>query len=145
MGMDSFLYREHARAPRGERVFGVISGRKYKRTSIVAGKCGRKILVPLSYEGTTDSSLFEFWFENMLIPELAAGQTVVLDNASFHRKNQVRKLAEQAGCTVIFLPPYSPDLNPIENFWAWLKRKMKDMLRCHDEFNAALTACFQLE
>jgi hypothetical protein len=144
MGMDSFLYREYARAPRGERVFGVISGRKYKRRSMVAGKCGKKILAPLAYEGTTDSALFEFWFEHVLIPELSAGQIVVLDNATFHRKNKLYRLAEKAGCSVIFLPPYSPDLNPIENFWAWLKRKMKDMLRCCAGFDEALSACFQL-
>ena len=144
MGMESFLYREYARSPRGERVFGVISGRKYKRTSIVAGKCGKKILAPLSYEGTTDSALFEFWFEHVLIPELSAGQIIVLDNATFHRKNKLYNLAEKAGCSVIFLPPYSPDLNPIENFWAWLKHKMKDMLRRCDGFDEALSACFQL-
>ena len=142
--MDSFLYREYARAPRGEKIYGVVSGRKYKRMSMVAGKCGKKILAPLSYAGTTDSKLFECWFENALIPELTAGQTIILDNATFHRKNKVRELAQKANCSVIFLPPYSPDLNMIENFWAWLKHKMKDMLRDFLSFDDALSACFHL-
>ena len=144
MGMDSFIYREYARAPRGEKIYGVVSGRKYKRMSMVAGKCGKKILAPLSYTGTTDSKLFEYWFENALIPELSAGQVIILDNATFHRKNKVRELAQKANCSVIFLPPYSPDLNMIENFWAWLKHKMKDMLRDFHSFDDALCACFQL-
>ena len=144
MGMDSFLYREYARSPRGEKVYGVISGRKYKRMSMVAGKCGKKILAPLSYEGTTNSALFEYWFEYALLPELTAGQTVILDNATFHRKSKIKALVQTVGCSVIFLPPYSPDLNLIENFWAWLKHKMKDMLRQFHNFDDALYACFQL-
>jgi len=143
--MDEFLYREHGRAPRGKRVLGEISGRKYKRTSIVAARCEKKTLAPLAYEGTTDSTLFEFWFENMLIPELRAGQIVVLDNATIHRKRKLRELAKNAGCSLLFLPPYSPDLNPIENFWAWLKKELKEMLRYCGAFDEALFACFQLE
>ena len=107
------MYREYARALRGEKSYGVISGRKYKRMSMIAGKCGKKILAPLSYEGTTDSELFEYWFEKALSPELKAGQTIILDNATIHRKSKVRELAEKAMCSVVFLPPYSPDLNKI--------------------------------
>ena len=122
----------------------MVSGRKFKRTSIVAGKCGQKILAPFSYQGTTDSVLFEFWFENILSPELSTGQVIVLDNATFHRKEKVRELANRAGCSVLFLPPYSPDLNPIENFWAWLKRVMCDTLLQYQGFDDALFECFQL-
>ena len=78
-------------------------------------------------------------------PELKAGQTIILDNATIHRKSKVRELAEKAMCAVVFLSPYSPDLNKIETFWSWLKRKMQDMLRCFDGFDEALTACFKLD
>lgn len=111
--MDQFLYREYARALRGKKVYGVISGKKYKRTSIVAGKCGDKIFAPLQYAGTTDSVLFEYWFEHLLLPEVPAKSVIVMDNASFHRKEVLRKLAVKAGCSLLFLPAYSPDLNPI--------------------------------
>ena len=139
------MYREYSRALRGEKAYGVVSGRKYKRISIVAGKCEDKMLAPMSYEGTTDRVLFEYWFENALLPELKAGQTVILDNATIHNKNKIRELANHAGCSVIFLPPYSPDLNSIEKFWSWLNNKMRSMLRCFDSFYEALYDCFKLE
>ena len=60
------MYREYSRALRGERAYEVVSGRKYKRISIVAGKCEDKILAPMSYEGAADRDLFEYWFENAL-------------------------------------------------------------------------------
>ena len=140
--MDSFLYRKHARALRGEKVVAEISGKKFKRISIVAGKCGKNIISPLSYKGTADSELFEFWFEHGLLAELPEGKTIVVDNATIHRKAKLRELAENAGCSVLFLPPYSPDLNPIENFWAWIKRKMQDNLKLFDNFDDALFDCF---
>ena len=143
-GMDQFLYREYARAPRGQKVFGSVSGKKYKRVSIVAAQCDGRVLAPLEYGGTTDSTLFEFWFEQNLLPQLPAKAVIVMDNATFHRKEVLRRLAGEAGYSLLFLPPYSPDLNPIEHFWAWLKRKMQDLLQNFDDFDTALSPCFQL-
>jgi transposase len=80
----------------------------------VAAQCNGKIVVPFEYTGATDHHVFELWFEKMLLTELAEGQTIVMDNASFHRKRVLNKLAQQAKNTIIFLPTYSPDLNPIE-------------------------------
>lgn len=143
-GMDQFLYREHARALRGQKVSGIISGRKYKRISIVAAQCDGKVLAPLEYSGTTDSVLFEYWFEHLLLPELSVGHVIVMDNAAFHRKEVLRRLAGEFGCSLMFLPAYSPDLNPIEHFWAWIKRKLKDFLPAADSFDSALSDLFQL-
>lgn len=64
----------------------------------------------------------------MLIPELKVGQVVILDNASFHKSQTSLEMIRQAGCEVLFLPPYSPDLNPIEIFWANFKRRVKEIL-----------------
>lgn len=143
--MDQFLYREYARSVRGQKVYGVISGKKYKRVSIVAAKCCDRVFAPLEYSGTTDSTLFEYWFEHMLLREVSENSVIVLDNASFHRKEKLRVLAKQHRCSLLFLPPYSPDLNPIETFWAWLKRKLQALLPVYNTFDEALWDCFQLE
>ena len=141
-GIDNYLYREYAYAPRGERVGGKISGKKYKRTNVVAARCGDEIVVPFVYDGTTDSRLFELWFEEKLLKSTPKGAVFVMDNATFHRKKRLRELAEKAECTVLFLPPYSPDLNPIEKFWAWLKQKLRAILMDYSSFMDALLDCF---
>ena len=117
-GIDTYLYREYGYAARGQKVFDQISGRKYKRCGIVAAQLNGRILAPLQYDGTMDSSLFEFWFTSQLLPTLKKGCVVVMDNASFHRKTRLLPAAQKAGIILIFLPPYSPELNPIEHFWA---------------------------
>jgi RNA 3'-terminal phosphate cyclase len=94
-GIDSYIHREKARAPRGKKVYGQVSGKKYKRTNIIAVKCCEKILAPLEYKGTTDHKLFEWWLVTMLFPILASGSVIILDNASFHRKAVLRALAEE--------------------------------------------------
>ena len=130
------------RAPRGHKVFAKISGRKFKRTNILAGICRGEWIAPLKYTGTTDSVLFEFWFENCLLKEINEGSTLVLDNAAFHRKSVLPNLARKYGCEVLFLPPYSPDLNPIEKKWAWLKSKLRAVLHDFDSFDSALMSIF---
>ena len=87
-----------------------------------------KILAPLQYNGTMDSTLFEFWFSNQLPPSLNKGTVIVMDNASFHSKKRLIRAVLNAGCRLLFLPPYSPELNPIEKFWAWLKRFLRKIL-----------------
>jgi len=86
---------------------------------------GKKVVSPLCYTGTCDSVLFNFWLENFLLPALEPGHVIVMDNAAFHKSEQTKALIEHAGCSLIFLPPYSPDLNPIKKFWANLKGKLK--------------------
>ena len=106
-------------------MFGWISGRKYKRCGIVAAQMANKILAPFQYSGTMDSSLFEFWFSNQLLPSLEKDTVIVMDNASFHCKKRLFSAAQNAGCKLLFLPLYSPELNPIEHFWVWLKRFLR--------------------
>ena len=143
-GIDTYLYREYGYAARGQKVFDRISGRKYKRCGIVAAQLNGRILAPLQYDGTMDSSLFEFWFTGQLLPTLKKGCVVVMDNASFHRKIRLFSAAQKAGIILIFLPPYSPELNPIEHFWAWLKRYLPKILPFSTSFNDALFDAFQL-
>ena len=141
-GIDTFVFREYAYAPRGKKVIGKISGKKYKRTNIVAAKCDDSIVAPLLYDGTTDSVLFEYWFEHMLLKSVPKGSWLILDNAAFHRKQKLRELAAATECNVLFLPPYSPDLNKIENYWFWLKQRLRKILPMFDNFIDALIDCF---
>lgn len=143
-GIDTYLYREYGYAPRGQQVFGQVRGRKYQRCGIVAAQMGDRILAPFQYNGTMDSRLFEFWFSSQLLPSLAPGTVIVMDNASFHSKNRLFSVAQNAGCRVLFLPPYSPELNPIELFWAWLKRFLRKILPSAPSFDDALCTAFHL-
>jgi hypothetical protein len=111
-GVDTYLHREYAYSPKGVAVYGMVSGHKYKRIGIVAAQMGKQIVAPLQYEGTMDRDLFELWFQQCLLPALPEASVIVMDNASFHRKKQLIPLAEEAGHRLIFLPPYSPELNP---------------------------------
>ena len=141
-GIDQYLYREFAYSPRGQKVIAKIIGKKFKRTNIVAGICQGEWVAPMEYDGITDSVLFEFWFENCLLKEVNYGSVIVLDNATFHKKSILPDLARQYGCAVLFLPPYSPDLNPIEKKWAWLKKKLRKILPLADSFHHAFSTCF---
>ena len=143
-GIDTYLYREYGYAPRGQKVHAAISGRKYKRVGIVAAQLGGNIVSPLEYSGTMDSGLFEFWFEKQLLPALPPDTVVVMDNASFHRKARLISVAQKYGFRLIFLPPYSPEFNPIENFWAWLKRYLRSVLAYSQSFDLALFDAFQV-
>lgn len=141
-GIDTYLHREYARAQRGKKIIGEVSGRKFARQSIVAAKCGNEILAPFGYTGTCDAKLFNFWLENMLIPNLKPGQIVIMDNASIHKSETTKALIKKAGCTLIFLPPYSPDLNPIERFWAKLKKKLRYIMHQFETFQNAILMAF---
>ena len=113
-----------------------------KRTNILAGICHKNWVAPLRYEGTTDSVLFEYWFEHCLLRKVEQCSTIILDNATFHRKSVLPELAKKKNCHVLFLPPYSPDLNPIEKRWAWLKKSLRKRLPLFDSFDQALLCCF---
>lgn len=143
-GIDNYLYREYGWSQRGKPLIGRISGRKYKRTGIVAAQMGKAILAPLQYDGTMNSALFETWFELCLLPNLPQNSVIVMDNASFHRKRKLFLLIENTGHKLIFLSPYFPELNPIENFWSWLKRYLRKILPLHSSFDDALYSAFQV-
>jgi len=141
-GIDTYLSREYGWSERGKPLMGLVSGRKFKRTGIVAAQLGKSIIEPLQYSGTMDSTLFETWFETRLLPNLPKNTLIVMDNATFHRKSKLLPLVEKAEVRLLFLPPYSPNLNHIEQFWAWLKRHLRKILPFHDSFDDALHSAF---
>ena len=82
---------------------------------MVAAQIGGQTVAPMYYDRSTNSAVFEFWFEDKLMPKLSPGDIVIMDNAPFHRKGVLREIASRYHVLVLFLPPYSPDYNPIEN------------------------------
>ena len=143
-GIDSYAYKPYGRAKKGTLVYGDLSGKRFARESFVAAKCGSQILAPLCYQGTCDTILFNTWVERFLVPILKPNQVVVLDNATFHKSPKTKKLIEAAGCTLLFLPPYSPDLNPIEKFWAWLKAQINKSIHTFSNLSGAIDHVFSM-
>ena len=133
-------------AVRGERSYAEQLGFASKRRNIVAAyNLGSKELIaPFEYEGNTTKALFKDWFEQILCPELKAGQVIILDNASFHKSEELYELAKERGCRLIYLPPYSPDLNPIEKFWANFKRNLRKIIKKFDDFLDAITEAMRM-
>lgn len=141
-GIEQFLYRPYAWSPRGLAIQGPISGKRYARENFIAAKSGNKIFAPFCYKGTCDTSLFNAWVQKILVPELRPGQFVILDNATFHKSSQTKELIKSAGCKLVFLPPYSPDLNPIEKFWANFKRHVRAIASQFETLGQAIDYAF---
>lgn len=115
-----------ARAPRGQRAYGVAPRNWGKNTTLIAGLTLSGIQAPMILEGAVDTLAFEVYVEQVLVPSLKPGQVVVLDNLGVHKGGRVRQAIEAKGCQVLFLPAYSPDFTPIEQAFsklkAWLRR-----------------------
>ena len=128
-GVSHQMINEYCWTEKGSEVIGERSGAKRGRTSVVAALNGENINAPMAYSGTMNGELFLYWLKNFLAASLKKGQVVVMDNAAIHKVKRVREIIEDVGCSLIYLPPYSPDLNPIENYWAVMKshiRKIRD-------------------
>ena len=99
----------------------------------------KQLIAPIEYKGFMDTMLFNNWLKNYLCPSLRKGQYVILDNASFHKSAKTKELIEKAGCYLLFLPKYSPDLNPIEHCWANFKNYLRKIIDKYTDFSLAIT------
>ena len=143
-GMDGNISKERGWGKRGELLKSKKSGKYYLRTNIIAGLNGKSSIAPFVFYGACNTELFNDWVEVFLIKELKPGQTVILDNASFHKSLRTKELIESVGCNLLFLPPYSPDLNPIEQFWANMKRWIKSRLMEADKLFDTVCSFFKV-
>jgi transposase len=119
------MARRYGRSPKGERLVCPVPHGHWKTTTFVAVLGVTGMTAPLVIDGAMTGDLFEAYVAQVLVPALSPGDVVVLDNLSCHKRARVRALIEAAGCTVLFLPPYSPDLNPIELAFSKLKALLR--------------------
>ena len=121
-GFEETVFNPHVWSLRGQKIFGDKQGKRSKRTNLIMAQCRKKWLAPMLFEGSCNHRLVEEWLENHLFKELENPSVIILDNAPFHRKSRLHELAKNHGHKVLFLPPYSPDFNPIEQSFGLLKR-----------------------
>lgn len=112
------MTRPYGRCPRGERLRMSVPHGHWKTTTFVAGLRNTGIVAPFVIDCPVNREAFETWVERVLVPELHAGDVVIMDNLSSHKGPRVRALIEAVGAELQHLPPYSPDFNPIENAFA---------------------------
>ncbi len=100
--------------------------------------CQDQIIAPVVFEGSCNKAFFVSYVETMLIKELKAGQVVVMDNINFHKTARVKALIESVGCKILYLPTYSPDLNPIEHYWFKMKHQIRKVASDFKDFFVAV-------
>lgn len=119
------MARRYGRGPRGQRVDGPVPHGHWKNTTFVGGLTVRGFIAPYVTDGAMNGAIFKAWVEQMLAPVLRPGDIVVMDNLPAHKVAGVRGAIEACGAELRYLPPYSPDLNPIEQAFAKLKALLR--------------------
>jgi transposase len=125
MGTNTSLSPIYGWSKKGERAYGSVPRNRGRNTTVLASMGVEGMGPSLAVEGATTARVFETYLERVLAPTLRKGQVVVMDNLSAHKGERVRELIEDRGCELLYLPSYSPDLNPIEEAFS----KIKGLLR----------------
>ncbi len=141
-GIDNTEDYPYGYCQKGQRFYALKSGKKIQRISMIAALNGRKIAVPLTFEGHCNMDIFNKWFEQFLTPILEPGQTVILDNTTFHKSNKITELAKGVGAEILYLPPYSPDFNKIEHHWFAIKNRARKNIPLFTSFRHAVDSAF---
>lgn len=127
----------------GTRLYDSKPAKATQRLSIIAALNQDKIIAPLVFEGYTNTDVFIAYLEKVLVPVLRKKQIIIMDNAAFHKNSRIQQIIENADCSLIFLPAYSPDLNPIEHFWHSIKNKVrKKLIECDFDLFQAVQCVF---
>jgi transposase len=124
-GASTNMIRRYGRCARGERLVAAAPWGHWKTTTFVAGLRASGVIAPFVLDGPMTGEVFRAYVEHMLAPALSPGDVVVMDNLAAHKVAGIREVIQAIGASVLYLPPYSPDLNPIEQVFA----KLKTMLR----------------
>jgi transposase len=128
-GLSTKMARLRGRAPRGERCLAGVPHGHWKTTTFTGALRLTGMTAPFVYDGAMNSAVFLAYVEQVLVPTLEPGDVIVMDNLAAHKTAAIRRAIEEAGARLLFLPPYSPDFNPIENAFA----KLKALLRARAE------------
>ena len=139
------MTRLYARTLGGRRIHEATPGGHWKILTILGAMSLHGMIATMTIEEATDTEIFLAYVEQVLCPALQSGDVVVMDNLSSHKVNGVRELIQQAGAEVLYLPPYSPDLNPIEKAWAKLKQLLRSAkARTQEALDHALAEALRL-
>lgn len=139
-GIATDMARRYGRAPGGQRARGAVPYGRWETLTIFGGLSRAGLIACMTLEGAADTPAVVAFTAKVLVPALRPGQVVVMDNLSPHKAPRVRELIEAVGCRLLFLPPYSPDLNPIEPAWSKLKALLRSIgARTIAALEAALT------
>lgn len=130
----------YAYCEEGERYHDLKTGQRKGRVNMIAALNQKQLFATFTLEGACNRAVFELWLETCLIPELKPGQVIIMDNASFHKGGRIEELIQAAGCELLYLPPYSPDLNKIEQSWSWLKSRIRKEIDQHETLREAVEA-----
>ena len=112
---------------RGQKLYCDVKGKREKKTNLLMAQKGKDWLAPFVFTGACTAGLVTKWVQDMLLPELKAPSIIVMDNAPVHNKKQLRSLLKKHGHALLPLPPYSPDLNPIEQSFGAMKKRREGM------------------
>jgi transposase len=131
--------RLRSRAPKGVRAYGKIPKNRGKNLTMITSMSLHGMGESMCFEGATDAKAFEVYIEHFLAPSLCEGQVVVMDNLGAHRPQKVRELIKARGAELVFLPSYSPDLNPIEQAFSKIKNILRKLgARTHEALLEAM-------
>jgi transposase len=134
----------YARAPKGQRAYSQVPKNRGEHTSFLAALFLNSLQAPMTLQGSVDGIAFETYVERVLLPTLVPGQIVVLDNHRSHKGDRVAQLLAARGCSLRFLPPYSPDLNPLEEALSKIKTFVKAcQARARDALDQAIAAALK--
>lgn len=139
------MTRLYARSLSGQRIHEATPGGHWKIMTILGAMSLRGMIATMTIEAATDTEIFLAYVEQVLCPALRPGDVVVMDNLSSHKVNGVNRLIAAVGAEVLYLPPYSPDLNPIEKAWAKLKQALRTAkARTKEALEEAVAEALQL-